>query len=75
VLPQLVHSRFGLHIVAIEAREPGTMPAFETVREAVAQQMRQQLQLSSLRQYLQTLVAEARVEGIALQAAESPLVQ
>ena len=51
------------------------MPAFETVREAVAQQMRQQLQLSSLRQYLQTLVAEARVEGIALQAAESPLVQ
>jgi len=45
------------------------------VREAVAQQMRQQLQLSSLRQYLQTLVAAARVEGIELQRAESPLVQ
>lgn len=75
VLPQLVHSRFGLHIVAIEAREAGRLPAFESVREAVAQQMRQQLQLSSLRQYLQTLVAAARVEGIELQAAESPLVQ
>lgn len=75
VLPQLVHSRFGLHIVAIDAREPGQLPTFEGVREAVAQQMRQQLQLSSLRQYLQTLVAAARVEGIELQRAESPLVQ
>ncbi|MBB5204998.1 peptidyl-prolyl cis-trans isomerase C [Inhella inkyongensis] len=75
VLPRLVHSRFGLHIVAIDAREPGRLPAFEAVREAVAQQMRQQLQLSSLRQYLQTLVAAAHVEGIALDRADSPLVQ
>jgi peptidyl-prolyl cis-trans isomerase C len=75
VLPQLVHSRFGLHIVAIDAREPGQLPTFEVVREAVAQQMRQQLQLSSLRQYLKTLVAGARVEGIELDRAESPLVQ
>lgn len=75
VLPQLVHSRFGLHIVAIDAREPGRLPAFETVREAVAQQMRQQLQLSSLRQYLQLLVAEACIEGIELPRAETALVQ
>lgn len=75
VLPQLVHSRFGLHIVAIDAREAGQLPAFEAVREAVAQHMRQQLQLSSLRQYLKTLVAGARVEGIELDRAETPLVQ
>ncbi|MFN3861508.1 MAG: peptidylprolyl isomerase [Roseateles sp.] len=75
VLPRLVHSRFGLHIVAIDAREPGRVPAFEQVREAVAQQMRQRHQLTALRQYLQTLAAQARLQGVELQAATSPLVQ
>ncbi len=75
VLPQLVHSRFGLHIVAIDAREPGRLPAFEQVREAVAQRMRQLHQISALRQYLQTLAADARLQGVELQQATSPLVQ
>ncbi|NCT84564.1 MAG: peptidylprolyl isomerase [Comamonadaceae bacterium] len=75
VLPRLLHSRFGLHIAAIDAREPGRLPAFEQVREAVAQRMRQQHQLSALRQYLQTLAADARLQGVALQQATSPLVQ
>lgn len=75
VLPQLLHSRFGLHVVAIDAREPGRLPAFEQVRDAVAQQMRQRHQISAVRQYLQTLAADARLEGVALQQAASPLVQ
>lgn len=75
VLPQLVHSRFGLHIVAVDAREPGRLPAFEQVRDAVAQQMRQRHQVSSLRQYLQTLAGDARLQGVVLQQATSPLVQ
>lgn len=75
VLPLLVHSRFGLHIVAIDAREPGRLPAFEQVRDAVAQQMRQRHQVSSLRQYLQTLAGDARLQGVVLQQASSPLVQ
>lgn len=75
VLPQLVHSRFGLHIVAVDAREPGHLPAFEQVRDAVAQQMRQRHQVCSLRQYLQTLAGDARLQGVVLQQATSPLVQ
>ena len=75
VLPQLLHSRFGLHIVAIDAREPGRLPAFEQVREAVAQQMRQHHQISAVRQYLQTLAADARLQGVELAQATSPLVQ
>lgn len=75
VLPQLLHSRFGLHIAAIDAREPGRLPAFEQVRDAVAQRMRQHHQISALRQYLQTLAADARLQGVELQQASSPLVQ
>lgn len=75
VLPQLLHSRFGLHIAAVDAREPGRLPPFEQVREAVALQMRQHHQISAVRQYLQTLAADARLEGVTLQQASSPLVQ
>lgn len=75
VLPQLVHSRFGLHIVAIDTREPGRLPAFEQVQAAVAQQMRQAHQISAVRQYLQTLAADARIDGVDLKKADSPLVQ
>jgi len=75
VLPRLVHSRFGLHVVEVLAREPGTVPSFEAVRTAVAQSLRQQSYVTALRQYLQLLAGEARIEGIDLDAAATPLVQ
>jgi len=75
VLPRLVHSRFGLHVVEVLAREAGVQPAFETVRAAVAQSLRQQSFATALRQYLQLLAGQARVQGVELDAAATPLVQ
>ena len=75
VLPRLVHSRFGLHVVEVLAREPGTQPDFEVVRSAVAQSLRQQSYATALRQYLSLLAGQSRVEGIDLDAADTPLVQ
>ena len=75
VLPRLVHSRFGLHVVEVLARQRGEVPPFETVQAAVAQSLRQQAFATALRQYLQVLAGQARVEGIDLDAADSPLVQ
>jgi peptidyl-prolyl cis-trans isomerase C len=75
VLPRLVHSRFGLHVVEVLAREAGAMPSFEAVRSAVAQSLRQQVFATALRQYLQLLAGQARVVGVDLDAADTPLVQ
>jgi peptidyl-prolyl cis-trans isomerase C len=75
VLPRLVATRFGLHVVEVLAREPGRQPAFESVRSAVAQALRQQAFATALRQYLQLLAGKARIEGVALDTADSPLVQ
>ncbi len=75
VLPRLVHSRFGLHVVEVLARQCGTEPPFEAVRGAVAQALGQQAFATALRQYLQLLAGQARLEGVDLQAASSPLVQ
>ena len=75
VLPRLVHSRFGLHVVEVLAREPGRVPGFEAVRSAVAQALRQQGFATALRQYLQLLAGQARLRGVDLDAADTPLVQ
>jgi peptidyl-prolyl cis-trans isomerase C len=75
VLPRLVHSRFGLHVVEVLARQPGIEPAFEAVKSAVAQALRQQAFATALRQYLLLLAGNARVEGVQLDRADTPLVQ
>jgi peptidyl-prolyl cis-trans isomerase C len=75
VLPRLVHSRHGLHVVEVLAREPGAQPPFEAVRAPVAQSLRQQAFATALRQYLQQLAGQARVEGVDLDAAATPLAQ
>ena len=75
VLSRLVHSRFGLHVVEVQAREAGVMHPFEAVRGAVANSLRQQTYVTALRQYLHVLAGEADVEGVDLESAETPLVQ
>ena len=63
VLPRLVHTRFGLHVVEVLRREAGHAPPFEAVQAAVAQTLRQQAFVTALQQYLRVL------------AGDSPLVQ
>ena len=75
VLARLVHSRFGLHVVEVVARDPGQQPSYEEVRQAIALTLRQQAWVNALRQYLQLLAGAAVVEGVVLDAADSPLVQ
>ena len=75
VLPRLVHSRFGLHVVEVLEREPGAPQPFEAVRGAVASALRQQAFVTALRQYLSLLAGEAAVEGVELEAADTPLVR
>lgn len=55
VLPRLVATRFGLHVVEVIARQPGTVPVFEECRAAVLQILRQLAYATALRQYLQAL--------------------
>lgn len=75
ILPRLVHSRFGFHVVEVRGREPGIQPAFEDVAQAIALRLRHQTWAAALRAYLRRLAARARVEGVDLDAATTPLVQ
>ncbi len=75
VLPRLVHSRFGLHVVEVLARDPGQAQPYEAVSSAVAQSLRQQAWVTALRQTLSVLAARIPVQGVDLNAADSPLLQ
>ena len=75
VLSRLVHSRFGLHVVEVCERQPGQVLPFEDVQASVALLLRQQTWVNALRQYLQLLAGAAEVEGVQLDAADTPLVQ
>ena len=75
VLPRLVHSRFGLHVVEVLERTPGVEQAYDAVRGTVAMSLRQKTYVTSLRQYLSLLAGEATVVGVDLEASDTPLVQ
>lgn len=75
VLPRLVATRFGWHVVEVLQREAGSALPFEAVRSAVAQSLRQQAWATALRQTLQRLAAEAELVGVELEAAATPLLQ
>jgi peptidyl-prolyl cis-trans isomerase C len=75
VLPRLVHSRFGLHVVEVLEREPGAPQSFESVHGAVAMALRQTSFVTALRQYLSLLAGQAVVDGVDLETADTPLVQ
>ncbi|EKD98854.1 MAG: hypothetical protein ACD_23C00234G0002 [uncultured bacterium] len=75
VLPRLVHSRFGLHVVEVLGRETGVAQPFESVHGAVTMTLKQQTFVTALRQYLSLLAGEASVQGVDLEAADTPLVQ
>ncbi len=42
LLPRLVATRFGLHVVRLHRFDPGHLPAFEQVHQSVARRLRQQ---------------------------------
>lgn len=75
VLPRLVHSRFGLHVVEVLAREAGLAQPFESVHGAVRMTLKQQTYVTALRQYLSLVAGAAIVQGVDLEAADTPLVQ
>lgn len=75
VLPRLVRSRFGFHVVEVLERSAGAVPPYEDVKDAVRQTLDRQAFATALRQYVQLLAGQARLEGVDLAAADTPLVQ
>lgn len=75
VLPKLVTTRHGFHIVAVDRRIDGKQLPYEVVAERLAAELRERSEARALSQYVRVLAAGAAIEGVELEAAASPLVQ
>jgi peptidyl-prolyl cis-trans isomerase C len=75
ILPGLVATRFGFHIIDVVHRLPGRRLPFEAVRESVASFLARRVEADALRQYVAVLAGRAAIEGVDLEAAATPLVQ
>lgn len=75
VLAQLVQTRHGFHIVAVDQRIPGEQLPFEAVADQVADELHSASEERALSQYVRMLAGNAELEGVDLDAAASPLIQ
>jgi len=75
ILRELVKTCHGFHIVAVDRRIPGATLPFGVVRNRVAERLKASVEEQALRQYVSMLVGQAKVTGLDLQSATSPLVQ
>jgi peptidyl-prolyl cis-trans isomerase C len=70
-----VKTRFGVHVIRAGQCIEGRQLPFELVREKIATYLEEASWRRAVSQYLAILAAQARVEGVALVAADGQLVQ
>lgn len=75
MLPRLVNTRYGFHIVMVEKRSAGKQVPYSAVKDSVAERLAMQVRARALTQYVRILAGRARIEGVDLEGAETPLVQ
>jgi peptidyl-prolyl cis-trans isomerase C len=75
ILPELIKTRYGFHIVAIDRRMPGETLPFDMVRDRIAERLEALVEKRALQQYVAILAGEAEILGVDLERATSPLVQ
>jgi peptidyl-prolyl cis-trans isomerase C len=74
-LARPLETRYGVHLVYLQGRDGGEQLPFEAVQTQVAEYMEQYVLRRAVAQYVQRLVGDARVEGLDLEGAATPLVQ
>jgi len=73
--PVPVRSRYGFHVLRLERRVDGQPLPFEAVSGKIAAYLEERAWRQAVSQYIQILAGNARITGVTLKAASSPLVQ
>jgi peptidyl-prolyl cis-trans isomerase C len=75
VHPEPVETRYGVHVVRLDRRIDGDQLPFELVHQRIADYLDEAVRCRALQQYVSILAGRAKVRGVDLSAADSPLVQ
>lgn len=75
IAPAPVESRHGYHLVRLDKRAAAKQLPLDQVERRIGGHLRESARRRATAQYLQLLAGQARIDGIDLGLAESPLVQ
>ncbi|WP_373870029.1 peptidylprolyl isomerase [Azorhizobium oxalatiphilum] len=75
VISAPVETRYGVHLIRVNRYVEGRPVPFEAVRKEIAAYLADHVSRSAEAQYIALLVGRADIKGIALDGADSPLVQ
>jgi peptidyl-prolyl cis-trans isomerase C len=75
IVPRLVETRFGLHIIRIGRRDEGRLLPYEQVAGPIANALAAMHRDTVWRQYLRMLAGRASIQGVELPGLDEPLVQ
>ncbi|MDR6207935.1 peptidylprolyl isomerase [Paraburkholderia graminis] len=75
LLPGLVNTRYGFHIVSVERRIAGESLPFEVVQATIERYLSEHVRHKSTQQYLNLLASRAELRGIALDLRPGLLLQ
>lgn len=75
ICPVPVETRYGFHVIRLLRSARGRELPFEVAKRRIADYLEEAAWRRGVRQYVAILAGKAEIEGIALEAATSPLVQ
>jgi peptidyl-prolyl cis-trans isomerase C len=75
LLPRLVRTRFGFHLVRIDRRVAGEPVAFDDVTSEIARFLAERVRHKAIQQYVSILASGAALENAGVDAAVGPLIQ
>lgn len=70
-----IETRYGFHIARVDRRIEGRDLPFEVAHPRIASYLAEHVRRTAIRQYLSLLAGRAVLEGVTLDAAQSPLMQ
>ena len=73
--PVPVKTRYGVHVVRVDKRVPGRALPYEAVSEKIAEYLKEASWRRAFGQYVRLLAGSARIAGLDIASAETPLVQ
>lgn len=71
VCPDVVQSRYGMHVIRVLAREVGRVPPFDAVRARIAEFLQEASWRQGVQGYIAALAGRARIQGFDLFAGEN----
>jgi peptidyl-prolyl cis-trans isomerase C len=75
IYPDVVRTRYGVHVVRLDRKVDGAVLPFEQVRERIASYLEASSSRRAAAQYVALLAGQARISGFNIAGASSPLVQ